>query len=48
VGEVGRGSDELARKKYEEARRLGDELLRALDEIEQRASLQARLKRAQV
>ena len=48
VGEVGRGSDELARKKFEEARRLGDELLRALDEIAQRASLQARLKRAQV
>lgn len=48
VGEVGRGTDELTQKKYEEARRLGDELLKALDEIEQRASLRARLKRAQV
>jgi hypothetical protein len=46
--DVKRGSDELARKKYEDARRLGEELLRALDEIEQRASLEARLKRAQV
>lgn len=43
-----RGGDELARRKYDEARRLGDELLKALDEIEQRASLKARLARAQV
>lgn len=48
VADAGRGADELARKKYADARRLGEELLRALDEIEQRASLQARLKRAQV
>ncbi|MFO0712412.1 MAG: MerR family transcriptional regulator [Sandaracinus sp.] len=48
VGDGHRGSDELARKKYEEARRLGDALLKALDDIEQRASLRARLKRAQV
>lgn len=54
-GRVGGGSgmktgaaDELAHKKYEEARRLGAALLGALDEIEQRASLKARLKRAQV
>ncbi len=43
-----RGGDELARRKYEDARRLGDELLKSLDEIEQRASLKARLARAQV
>ncbi len=48
VGDVASGTDELAQQKYVEAKRLGQELLRALDEIEQRASLKARLKRAQV
>lgn len=48
MGDVASGTDELAHKKYVEAKRLGQELLRALDEIEQRASLEARLKRAQV
>lgn len=43
-----RGGDELARRKCDEARRLGEQLLRTLDEIEQRASLKARLARAQV
>jgi hypothetical protein len=43
-----RGGDELTRRKYDEAKRLGDELLKTLDEIEQRASLKARLARAQV
>lgn len=42
------GGDALARQKYDEARRLGTELIATLDEIEQRASLKARLKRAQV
>lgn len=48
VGDVAGGTDELAHRKYVEAKRLGQELLKALDEIEQRASLKARLKRAQV
>ncbi|MBN8612180.1 MAG: MerR family transcriptional regulator [Deltaproteobacteria bacterium] len=48
MSDVASGTDELATKKYVEAKRLGQELLKALDEIEQRASLQARLKRAQV
>jgi DNA-binding transcriptional MerR regulator len=43
-----RGGDELARRKCDEAKRLGELLLRTLDEIEQRASLKARLARAQV
>lgn len=43
-----RGGDELARRKYDEAKRLGGELLKTLDEIEQRASLKARLARAHV
>lgn len=49
VGAVaGGGVDELMQKKFEEARRFGDALLEALAEIEQRASLRARLRRAQV
>ncbi len=48
AGDVERGGDELTRKKYEEARRLGDALLQVLGDIERRASLRARLKRAQV
>ena len=40
--------DALARQKFDDARRLGTELIATLDEIEQRASLRARLKRAQV
>ncbi len=43
-----RGGDELARRKCDEARKLGEQLLKTLGEIEQRASLKARLARAQV
>lgn len=43
-----RGGDELARRKCDEAKKLGEQLLKTLGEIEQRASLKARLARAQV
>lgn len=46
--EGARAGDFVVRRKYEEVRQLGDALLAKLDEIEQRASLLARLERAQV
>jgi DNA-binding transcriptional MerR regulator len=43
-----RGGDALAERQLEEARALGDALLRKLDEIEQRMSMRARMARAAV
>jgi hypothetical protein len=43
-----RGSDELAKKKLSEAREVGADLTRRLDEIEQRMSMRARMQRAHV
>ncbi|MBX7197610.1 MAG: MerR family transcriptional regulator [Sandaracinus sp.] len=43
-----RGTDELVRKKLGEAREVGADLLRRLDEIEQRMSMRARMQRAHV
>lgn len=43
-----RGGDELAARKLAEAREVGAELVRRLDEIEQRMSMRARMQRAQV
>jgi hypothetical protein len=43
-----RGGDELAERKVQEAREVGAELMRRLDEIEQRMSMRARMQRAHV
>lgn len=43
-----RGGDELAKKKLSEAREVGADLTRRLDEIEQRMSMRARMQRAHV
>ena len=43
-----RGTDELVRKKLGEAREVGADLLRRLDDIEQRMSMRARMQRAHV
>jgi len=43
-----RGGDELAERKLREAREVGAELMRRLDEIEQRMSMRARMQRAHV
>lgn len=43
-----RGADDLTQKRLDDARRHGDDLLAALDEIEQRVSHRARLARAHV
>lgn len=43
-----RGGDELAERKLKEAREVGAELTRRLDEIEQRMSMRARMQRAHV
>ncbi len=43
-----RGADELAKKKLAEAREVGADLARRLDEIEQRMSMRARMQRAHV
>ncbi len=43
-----RGGDELAERKLREAREVGADLARRLDEIEQRMSMRARMQRAQV
>ena len=43
-----RGSDDLAKKKLSEAREVGADLTRRLDEIEQRMSMRARMQRAHV
>ena len=43
-----RGGDELAERKLTEAREAGADLMRRLDEIEQRMSMRARMQRAHV
>lgn len=43
-----RGGDELAERKLKEAREVGADLTRRLDEIEQRMSMRARMQRAHV
>lgn len=43
-----RGGDELAERKLQEAREVGADLTRRLDEIEQRMSMRARMQRAHV
>ena len=43
-----RGGDELAERKLAEAREVGADLMRRLDEIEQRMSMRARMQRAHV
>lgn len=43
-----RGGDELAERKLVEAREAGADLMRRLDEIEQRMSMRARMQRAHV